>query len=308
MNIGETTLFDNATSQTTRVINTNWFTYLSLNGSNDRNNITYQTITNTPNLSNGNTVWPATLELYLLVDLKENDEITVKSDIVDGLAPNANPPYFRPVPNGNVNTVLTFESICTKSLVPSVQTVSHYNSTLTVPLDGKLDSALEFPVEGEVDFGDDFEIVAKKLVYRGERKQKFLVRGALNLARLTLNFPVISPPLAPPVITLQGVGFAVGVNGAKQNEVKTLTNMYTDLRYNFKWIAEENAENVVEMKQGDVLSFLVWSNNASYMTEAPDSSRSLVNPTNPIPNFTPPQGSTSSFTGLLSFVISKLER
>ncbi len=296
MNIGDTTLYNDANQQTTIVINTNWFIYLSLNGSNDRNNLSFQTITNTPNISNGNTVWPATMELYLLAQLKSTDEITVKADLVDALAPSLNPPYFLPVTSGHVNTFLTFETISTNSLYPCAETFAEYNSMLTLGLNGDLNSAVEFPVGDIVKFSKDFKKIGPSLVYVGNNKQKFIIHGALNISRLIMNVPEAK---TAPVITLQGFGFAIGVNGVKQNEVSTTTNMYADLRYNLKWLAEETAENIVELKKGDIVSFLVWSNNAKYMDQVP-------NPSIVIPNITPGPNATSDLTGHLSFVISAI--
>jgi hypothetical protein len=298
MNIGETLLYNNDTALTTRVINTNWYSYLSINNVLTPANLIYQTITNQANIFNGDTVWPASLELYLLADLQVGDDVAVIVNIKDVLAPKATPPFFQLVPDGHgvVSSQVDLKIIMTPPLFPDALVTPQYYSTVLLPVDGELFSAIEFPLVGSsvqiFDEDTEFRMENGKLIYRGDNKKRFKIRASLVVDKFLLQ----NSNLDPAVITLQNVGFAVGVNGVAYNTVESFDNMYTDSRYNFKWLATRSATNVVRLKKGDEVSLLVYTNNVKYLNVPPNFGAS-------IPSFSPPEGSMSVLTAAASIVI-----
>lgn len=299
MNVGETTLYNNDTGLTTRVINTNWYGFLSINGVLTPANLIYQTITNQANIFNGDTVWPASLELYQLVDLQVGDDIAVIVNIKDVLAPKATPPFFQQVLDGHgvVSSQVDLKIIMTPPVFPDAMVTPLYYNTVLLPIDGELFSATEFPLGGSnvTTFDEDttFSIEGGKLIYKGkENKKRFKIRASLVIDKLLLQ----NSDLDPAVIVLQNVGFAIGVNGVAYNTVETFDNMYSDSRYNFKWLATRSTANVVRLKKGDEVSLLVYTNNLRYLNVPP-----LFG--SPIPVHVPPEGSHSILTAAASIVI-----
>jgi hypothetical protein len=298
MNIGETTLYVNSTNAVTPVINTNWYAYLAINGVLQPSNLIYQTITNQPNIFNGDTVWPSTLELYMLSNLATTDKISVIVNIKDVLAPKSTPPFFSPVPDGGgvVTSDLDFKIIMTAPNYPDALVTPLYYSTVLLPVDGELFSAIEFPLIGSTvqsyDDSTEFTMENGKLIYRGHGKKRFKVRVSLTIDKLLLQ----NSDLDPAITVLQDVGLAVGVNGVAYNTVETFDNMYSDSRYAFKWLATRTAANVVRVKPGDEISVLVYTNNIRYLNVPPH-----VGTT--IPNKVPPDGSKVIFTAAASLVI-----
>jgi hypothetical protein len=299
LNVGETTLYVNETGTNVHVINTNWYAYLSINNVLTPANLIYQTITNQANIFNGDTVWPASLELYLLADLQVGDDIAVIVNIKDVLRPAASPPFFAQVHDGAgvVNSQVDLKIIMTPPLFPDALVTSSYYNTVLLPVDGELFSATEFPLIGSsVNFFDEdteFRMENGKLIYRGkENKKRFKIRASLVVDKLLLQ----NSDLDPAVIVLQNVGFAIGVNGVAYNTVETFDNMYSDSRYNFKWLATRSTANVVRLKKGDEVSLLVYTNNVRYLNVPP-----LFG--SPIPQHSPPEGSLSVLTAAASIVI-----
>lgn len=300
MNIRQAILHNNDTTLDTDVINTNWFAYLAVNNVLVPNVIVYQTITNQPNLLLPDyQVWTASLELLLLADLQIGDKVEVIANITGALAPLATPPYVLPVTNGYVTASLEFDTIMTPPLCPSGMVVPVYNSSLYLPLDGNLDKAVEFPLDGcELKYSDDFKLQDGKLVYTGEHSKRFKVRSALNFAR----FLLLNSNLDPAVITLQHAGFAVGVNGKAYNDIRTFTNIYTDSRYgatsasDMQWLSNQSATNDIHLHCGDYISVLLYTRDVRYLNVPP--AIGTV-----IPNLTPPVGSVMQVTASASIVI-----
>lgn len=297
MNIRQEILHNNNTGLDTDVINTNWYAYLAVNGALVPNVIVTQTITNQPNLLLPDyQVWPASLELLLLAELNEGDRVQVIANLTAALAPLATPPYILPVPDGQgyVTTSLELDAIMTLPLYPDAMVMPVYNSSIYLPLDGNLDNAVEFPLDGcEVKYSDDFKLECGKLVYRGEHDKRFKIRFALNFAR----FLLLNSNLDPAITTLQHVGFAVGLNGQHYNGIRTFNNMYGDSRYgSLKWLSNQSATNDIHLRCGDRISVLLYTRDVRYLNQPP--SIGTV-----IPNLTPPVGSVMQVTAAASIVI-----
>jgi len=234
----------------------------------------------------------------VLADLHVHDKVAIIVNIKDVLAPASSPPFFAPVPDGHgvVTSQLDFKIILTPPSYPDALVTPLYYNTVLLPIDGELFSATEFPLGASAVqvFDDDtkFRLENGKLIYRGDKKQRFKIRASLVIDKLLLQ----NSDLDPAVIVLQNVGFAVGVNGVAYNTVETFDNMYSDSRYNFKWLATRSAANVVKLKKGDEVSLLVYTNNIRYLNVPP-----LFGSV--IPTHVPPVGSVSILTAAASLVI-----
>jgi hypothetical protein len=291
MNIKEATLFNQGTSLTTIVDNTDWQAWLAVNNG-PPGVLIMQTITNQPNISNGNTVWPASLEFLLLADLKKGDLISVNAVLTYVLAPLATPPFVQLVTSGYVSANLTFDIILSPPLVPMGQLIPDKHETVLLPLRGCLDDAKVMPLSGEMKFSEDFEVKGCELVYKGKEAKRFKIRAAMNIARLML----LNADNDLAEITLQGFGMAIGKNGKAYNNGRTATNKYGDLRYFFTWMTNESATNDILLERGDRISILVYTRNITYLNVP-----TAIGTT--IPNLRPKEGSVVVLSGSTSVVI-----
>jgi hypothetical protein len=293
MDILQLTVNNSDTSLDTIATNTDWYAYLSVNGVLNPANIVFQTITNQPNLSNGNTVWPASVELLLLADLNEWDNVAVIANITNVIVPSASPPFILVPPDGHatINASLKYNIILAPSLEAKAMAFPNYNSTILVPIDGK---SVELPLNGDVKYSEDFQMEEGKLIYKGKHHKTFRVRASLNVNK----FLLINSNSDPVVTSLQNMSFALGVNGEKDNSVETDTLMYSDTRYDFKWLANQSVTNVVALHEGEYLSLLVKAGNVTYLNTPPMIG---VN----IPNLRSPEGSVILLSGMVSVVIEE---
>jgi len=293
MNIKSLLCYDAKRKDSFPTVGVRWQGWLSLNGGGDKNCLTLQTICNQPNLIVGGTVWPSIMELYFLANLKETDEVSVMA-YVDDIFILHPPNIFDIITEGSLPMTIQFTPRCSHALHPQIQTFPEYNDTVILDIEGKMQ---EFPVDGQVfqvpsKHSHLFRIQDGQLVLKSHHTHWFRVRANLIISQILLTNANKDPGCA----VSQNLGFAIGVNGARVNDVAEVNFTYSDKMFLHKWMATQSAENVVQLKPGDRISPLVWTTDVHYLA-VPTNAKVII------PVLTSPAGSTINLTGKITFVV-----
>lgn len=289
VNIPEMKAFINASgTYAPLIVGINNYIYLAVNGDILPQQVAYAFSGNQPFVSNGDTIFPSTLVTRLLTYLRETDEISViyNTDEVFIVNPSS-PAGFGLLTDGTLTAKFDFSTITTEALSPQAMVRQASNQNVVVPIGSSLNTAVEFPLtDCKVD-STNFELDEKNnLIYIGEQQSWFKFKASFSTNTLVLN----NSDGEVAVVDLANVGFAIGIDGQKENNVVTESQTYTSLNGTFNLVAGNTVENAFRVRPGDRISFLVYANDTVY-TIAP-----------PIPGVivkTPPINSTLTLSGRL---------
>lgn len=291
MNILEIKAYINATgSYAPLIVGINNYIYLAVNGNLIPQQLAYSFSGNQPFVTNGNTIFPSSLVTRLLVDIKKTDIISIvfNSSDVSVLDPSS-PAGFSLLEEGELEMKLQFNVIYTEALYPQVSFRQRFDQSVEIPLESN--DTVEFPLtDCKVD-SSNFQLDEKNnLIYIGEHPSRFKYRAHFFTNNLVLN----NSNSEVANVDLVNLGFAIGRNGAKPNNLVSVSQTYTSVEGTFSLPANNTVENAFEVLPGQRISLLVYANNAIYTT------------TPPIPGVVakrPPAESSLTLTGRVVFVI-----
>jgi hypothetical protein len=265
MNITGIKAYSNITnSYAPLIVGINNYIYLAVNSNLEQQQLSYAFSGNQPFVSNGNTIFPSTLVTRLLVDLKEDDVISIlyNADDVSILDPTS-PAGFSLLTDGKLDATVDFNLMCTPALYPQAtvrQTAFH---AVTIPVDS---STVEFSFTDSKVNSSIFELDNKNnLVYTGKAAATFKLRANFFINNLTLN----NSNGDVTNVDLVNLGFTIGSNGRKVTNLVSESEVYTSVGNTFSLPTTIGMENVFTIHPGDYISILMYANNVVYTTTPP---------------------------------------
>lgn len=294
MNIPMMKAFKNSTgTYAPLIVGITDFIYLSVNGDLTPRQVAYAFSGNQPFVSNGDTIFPSTLVTRLLADFKQSDEVSViyNSDNVFIVDPSS-PAGFSILTDGKLTAQFNFNAISTEELYVQASVQQTADTSVTVPIGTNLNTAVEYPMTDCKINSSNFQLDGKTnyLTYIGEHQSWFKIKGIFNYSNLELK----NANADVPVVSLGNFGFLIGVDGQRENNVVTETEVYTNVAGTFSLMSSNSFENAFRVRPGERISLLLYTNNVVY-TIAP-----------PVPGVVvkvPPPNSTVVLTGRLVLTI-----